>query len=328
MLCPASIVLPVRHAQPALAVRRWAYSQEGKGGQKKAGGGRAAADEDEGQGAGGARARGGALARMRARRQTGGSDDEEDEDIGGKKVGKKKAAKLEAKEEKRNMREAMEEEKQKRKEKEEQRDLERQEAEAAKKKERAEKEEEERRLAEEVRKKEEEEFDKWKDMFETGEDGAQADDDLQESQGMLQEFIDYLKDNKITPLDEVAAKFGLKIQEVMTIVTLFSTSRKMLQTAQTARPTAAQPRETEPLLTDPQAVNRVEGLEAMGRITGLMDDRGKFIYISSEEMESVAKWINLEGRVSIEDLVNESARLIDMAPRAKAIVADISDEEA
>jgi hypothetical protein len=27
-----------------------------------------------------------------------------------------------------------------------------------------------------------EEFDKWKDMFETGEDGAQADDDMQESQ--------------------------------------------------------------------------------------------------------------------------------------------------
>ena len=188
------------------------------------------------------------------------------------------------------MREAMEEERQKRKEREEQRELERVEAEAQRKKEREQKEEEERRIAEEIKKKEEEDFDKWKDMFETGDDGAQADDDLQESQGMLQEFIDYLKDNKITPLEEVAAKFNLKSQE---------------------------------------ALNRIEGLEAMGRITGLMDDRGKFIYISIEEMQGVAKWINLQGRVGVEDLVSESARLVDMTPRAKEVIVDdtILEEE-
>ena len=107
----------------------------------------------------------------------------------------------------------------------------------------------------EAKRKEEEEFDKWKDMFETGEDGAQADDDLQETQGLLQEFIDYLMAKKISPLDEVAAEFKLKSQEV---------------------------------------VNRVEGLEAMGRISGLLDDRGKFIYISPDEMESVAKWIKTQ----------------------------------
>ena len=31
-----------------------------------------------------------------------------------------------------------------------------------------------------------------------------------------------------------------------------------------------------------------------GRITGLLDDRGKFIYISVEEMQAVAKWIRLQ----------------------------------
>jgi hypothetical protein len=121
-------------------------------------------------------------------------------------------------------------------------------------KERKEAELEAQRIAE-AKRKEEEEFDKWKDMFETGEDGAQADDDLQETQGLLQEFIDYLMAKKISPLDEVAAEFKLKSQEV---------------------------------------VNRVEGLEAMGRISGLLDDRGKFIYISPEEMESVAKWIKTQ----------------------------------
>jgi hypothetical protein len=59
------------------------------------------------------------------------------------------------------------------------------------------------RLQEEIKKKEEEEFDKWKDLFETAEGGAQADDDMQESQGLLQEFIDHLKNGKISALDEV-----------------------------------------------------------------------------------------------------------------------------
>jgi hypothetical protein len=43
-----------------------------------------------------------------------------------------------------------------------------------------------------------------------------------------------------------------------------------------------------------EVLNRVEGLEAMGRITGVLDDRGKFIFISTEEMGNVAKWIKLQ----------------------------------
>ena len=212
----------------ALAIGKWASSQGHDAAKPEAGGRQG--QGDVAQVAGGA-ARRTALARMRARRQTGGgdnSDDDEEEDVGGKKLGKKKLAKLDKKEESRAMREAMEEEKAKRREKQE-----KEEEEAAERrqteieKERAEAEAEAKRIAD-AKKKEEEEFDKWKDMFETGEDGAQADDDLQETQGLLQEFIDYLKAKKISPLDEVAAEFKLKSQEV---------------------------------------VNRVEGLEAMGTYT-------------------------------------------------------------
>jgi CTP-dependent riboflavin kinase len=51
-----------------------------------------------------------------------------------------------------------------------------------------------------------------------------------------------------------------------------------------------------------QAISRVRDMEEAGYITGVMDDRGKFIYISEEEMESVAKYINKKGRVTIADL--------------------------
>ena len=45
-----------------------------------------------------------------------------------------------------------------------------------------------------------------------------------------------------------------------------------------------------------------------------MDDRGKFIYISEEELKSVANFIKQRGRVSIVELVSSSNRLINLQP--------------
>ena len=64
-----------------------------------------------------------------------------------------------------------------------------------------------------------------------------------QSQGLLGEFVDFIKEKKVVPYEDLAATFNLKTQE---------------------------------------AINRVQALERMGRITGVEDDRGKFIYISSE----------------------------------------------
>ena len=43
-----------------------------------------------------------------------------------------------------------------------------------------------------------------------------------------------------------------------------------------------------------------------------MDDRGKFIYISSEEMAAVADFIQKKGRVSIAELAKRSNELITL----------------
>jgi hypothetical protein len=56
-------------------------------------------------------------------------------------------------------------------------------------------------------------------------------------------------------------------------------------------------------------------LDKEGRLTGLIDDRGKFIHITVEEMEKVAKFITRKGRVSIEDIARESNKLINLTPR-------------
>ena len=261
----------------------WAYAQGHEKGGVNAGGVRGRVAEEEAEVVGGGGARRGALARMRARRQAGGESDEEDEQFeDGPKVGKKKGAKLDAKEDRRANREAEEEARARKKEKQEKREEEDKEAADERRRKKVEEEEAALKALEEKKKSEEEEFEKWKDMFETADDGAQADEDLEESQGMLQEFIDYIKNKKIAALDEVASEFKLKSQEV---------------------------------------VNRVEGLEAMGRLTGLLDDRGKFIYISLDEMKSVAKWINVQGRITVSDLAVESNRLIDLNPKEVVRVA-------
>ena len=47
-------------------------------------------------------------------------------------------------------------------------------------------------------------------------------------------------------------------------------------------------------------------------VSGVVDDRGKFIYISQEELEAVAKFIKQRGRVSISDISDSSNSLINL----------------
>jgi DDRGK domain-containing protein 1 len=40
-------------------------------------------------------------------------------------------------------------------------------------------------------------------------------------------------------------------------------------------------------------------------LTGVIDDRGKFVHITAEEMDKIAKFITRRGRVSIGDITKE-----------------------
>jgi hypothetical protein len=56
--------------------------------------------------------------------------------------------------------------------------------------------------------------------------------------------------------------------------------------------------------------------------SGVMDERGKFIYISKDEMEAVAAYIRRNGRISIAALAAQSNDLIDLeAKSANAVTA-------
>lgn len=62
------------------------------------------------------------------------------------------------------------------------------------------------------------------------------------------------------------------------------------------------------------AIERITDLQNNGSITGVIDDRGKFIYISEDELQQVAKFVKQRGRITITELAESSNKLINLTP--------------
>jgi len=216
-------------------------------------------------------------ARMRAAaaaQQQDGDEDETKGDLKLEKMGAKKRAKLEAKAEKKAMREAEERDMVDRKKKEELAAEERLKAQQKEAEDEKKREEEERLAREEQERREHEEYLKMKATFTLEEEGYDE-NECEDENALLQQFISYIMDNKVVVLEDLAATFRLKTQAV---------------------------------------IDRINDLQASGRLTGVVDDRGKFIYISQKELEAVAKFVKQRGRVSITELAENSQTLINLTP--------------
>ncbi|KAJ2951225.1 hypothetical protein O0L34_g5621 [Tuta absoluta] len=192
------------------------------------------------------------------------------------KMGAKKRAKLEAKMEKKKNREAEEQLREIRKKKEEEKEEERKKIEEKQEEEERQREEAERKAEEERKRKEQEEYEALKAAFTVEGEGFEE-AEQQDSDSLLRDFIEYIKAQKVVLLEDLAAHFKLKTQA---------------------------------------AIDRIQDLQTSGELTGVIDDRGKFIYISQGELESVAKFIKQRGRVSIAELAECSNDLINLNPVA------------
>jgi len=187
------------------------------------------------------------------------------------KIGVKKRRKLEAKAEKKAAREREMEEREERKQRMAVLEEIRKKEEAKREEEEKAKEEEEKRLKEEKERKEYEEYVKMKETFEIEEEGFDKNENENENENKLQIFIDYIKEQKVVLLEDLAGHFKMKTQDV---------------------------------------INRVQSLLEDEQLTGVIDDRGKLIYITNEELKEVAKFIRQRGRVSIVEIVENSNKLI------------------
>jgi len=204
-----------------------------------------------------------------------GSDDDELSQVAKElpgKLGKKKQQKLQDKAEKKLQREAELQEREERKKRLEKEEEERKKGEEMEKELERKQEEEEQRIREEKERKEYEEYLKLKETFTMEEEGFDEEAGVDE-ENKLEIFIQYIKDTKVVLLEDLAAHFKMKTQD---------------------------------------AIDRVTTLRDEGKLTGVIDDRGKFIYISQAELETVAKFINNRGRVSITELAENSNRLVSL----------------
>ena len=88
--------------------------------------------------------------------------------------------------------------------------------------------------------------------------GVEKESDQDKEKGIVR-FIEYIERRKVVLLEDLAAEFKMMTKEV---------------------------------------IKKIEGLEQSGRLLGIMDDRGKYIHITMEELDSVAATINSKGRIS------------------------------
>jgi len=131
-----------------------------------------------------------------------------------------------------------------------------------------------KQLQEEKKKQEEDDYIKWKDMFTVDEAGKET-ENMENEENLLQKFVEYIKLRKVVVLDYLAAEFKLNTKDVM---------------------------------------SRIKSLEASKALSGVIDDRGKYIYITDQEFEEVANYIKKKGRVSRADLLIECNKIIKLNP--------------
>ncbi|XP_024598762.1 DDRGK domain-containing protein 1 isoform X1 [Neophocaena asiaeorientalis asiaeorientalis] len=187
------------------------------------------------------------------------------------KIGAKKLRKLEEKQARKAQREAEEAEREERKRLESQREAEWKKEEERLRLEEEQKEEEERKAREEQAQREHEEYLKLKEAFVVEEEGVGETMTEEQSHSFLAEFINYIKQSKVVLLEDLASQVGLRTQDT---------------------------------------INRIQDLLTEGTLTGVIDDRGKFIYITPEELAAMANFIRQRGRVSITELAQASNSLI------------------
>jgi hypothetical protein len=53
-------------------------------------------------------------------------------------------------------------------------------------------------------------------------------------------------------------------------------------------------------------------MEESGALSGVFDDRGKFVYLPRSELESIADFVKRRGRVGIAELVKQTSHLVQL----------------
>lgn len=141
--------------------------------------------------------------------------------------------------------------------------------------------EEEKRIEEEYLKKiKADQEKKENDVFNQWKDTFQVAEEGEQNldsnnEDLINEFINYIKLRKVVSLEDLSGQFKIHPNEL---------------------------------------VERLKVLEANGRICGIVDDRGKYIYLTEKEINSLLKIFMNRGRISKTELIKECNKIIRFTP--------------
>jgi len=209
--------------------------------------------------------------------EEGGEEEEIEGQLGEyrmKKMGKKKAEKLERKEEKRRQREYMEAQREDKKKREELREIERKKRELADQQRLEAEEQAERDRLTEIARKEQEEYLALKSDIVVEAEGI-SELPAKELRILMDKMATYIKNRKVTLVEELSSEFKLKS-------------------------------------TDAAAKLRL--LDKQKKIQGVLDDRGRYIYVTNEELENLANHLKERGRFTKVELTKACNKIISLKP--------------
>ena len=142
------------------------------------------------------------------------------------------------------------------------------------------KEEEQKKLEEELKRVQEEQKKKEDEEYNKWKDMIKVGEEGEERMDFTKEevinrFLDYIKIRKVISLEDISGTFKLSPTDI---------------------------------------VNKLNQFEKEGRIMGIIDDRGKYIYITEKEMGLIEKMFINRGRINKADLIKECNRIIRFEP--------------
>lgn len=68
-------------------------------------------------------------------------------------------------------------------------------------------------------------------------------------------------------------------------------------------------------------IQRIKDLETNGIIQGVLDDRGKYIYITKEEIEGLINCVHHKGKLTRTEMITEFSKVVRLEPRDEDLEA-------
>ena len=143
-----------------------------------------------------------------------------------------------------------------------------------KKKEEMKEEERLKKEQEEKERREQEEYEKWKEFLTLEETGTKMEEEKDDT-NLLQRFVSYIRLRKTVAIEDLAMAFGL---------------------------------------TNKACLSRLNSLLETKMLTGVVDERGKFLYIEQEEIDELLSAIKARGHFSRGDLIEVFSGIIRQEP--------------